>query len=132
MGFRVLRVFNQDRVAPGRAFGMHPHDNTEFISYVLKGAVEHRDTMGAATAQRPSEVQVLSAGSGVAHGEYNASPTGPQPFLRIWIESDEMSLDFPLCHEQKALPPSPRSTPADAPVRRRGERGLEHGRAGTL
>src|SRR5437773_9485365 len=86
MGFRALRVINQDRVAPGRGFGLHPHDNMEIISYVLAGAIEHRDTMGFTATLRPGEVQVISAGTGMAHSERNPSPTDPLHFLQVWIE----------------------------------------------
>ncbi|MGH2352635.1 MAG: pirin family protein [Chloroflexota bacterium] len=85
MGFRVLRVINQDRVAPGRGFGMHSHDNMEVISYVLEGAIEHRDTMGSTSVLRPGEVQVISAGTGMAHSEYNPSDSELLHFLQVWI-----------------------------------------------
>ncbi|MHB1132788.1 MAG: pirin family protein [Chloroflexota bacterium] len=101
-GFRDLLVINQDRVAPGRGFGLHPHDNMEIISYVLEGAIEHRDTMGSSAVLRPGEVQVISAGTGMAHSEQNASPTAALHFLQVWIVPNANDLE-PL-YQQKAFP----------------------------
>lgn len=109
-GFRSLLVINQDRVAPGRGFGLHPHDNMEIISYVLEGAIEHRDTMGSSSALRPGEVQVISAGTGMAHSEYNPSDSEQLHFLQVWIVPNVENLEplyqqrpFPLEERRNAL-----------------------------
>ena len=90
--FRSLRVLNEDVVAPGQGFGMHPHRDMEILTWVLEGALQHRDSMGNSGVIRPGELQHMSAGSGIMHSEFNASQTDPVHLLQIWIVPERRGL----------------------------------------
>ncbi len=93
LGFRSLRVINQDRIAPGGGFPTHPHDNMEIFTYVLEGSLQHRDSLGNGRALLPGQIQLMSAGSGVTHSEFNPSDSQPLHLLQIWIRPHTANLD---------------------------------------
>jgi quercetin 2,3-dioxygenase len=102
MGFRVLRVINEDRVEPGQGFGEHGHRDMEIISYVLDGALGHKDSLGNGSALRPGEFQCMTAGTGIRHSEFNPSGSEPVHFYQIWLLPDREGLAP--SYDQRAFP----------------------------
>lgn len=104
--FRGLRVINEDRVAPGQGFGMHGHRDMEIVTYVLEGALEHKDSLGNGSILRPGEFQRMSAGSGIRHSEFNPSPIEPVHLYQIWLMPNQLGVKP--SYEQKAFAESER------------------------
>src|SRR5262245_30391638 len=107
MGFRALRVINEDRVAPGTGFGMHGHHDMEIVTIVLSGALEHKDSLGNGEVLRPGEFQRMTAGRGIRHSEFNPSATEPVHLYQIWLLPRQPRL--PPSYEQKPFDPAARS-----------------------
>ncbi len=102
MGFRSLRVMNEDRVEPGKGFGTHPHRDMEIVTYVLEGALEHKDSMGNGEVLRPGEFQRMSAGTGITHSEFNPSEVEPVHLYQIWLFPERKGIEP--SYEQKRFP----------------------------
>ncbi|MEZ6042640.1 MAG: pirin family protein [Planctomycetaceae bacterium] len=102
MGFRSLRVMNEDIVAPGQGFGTHPHHDMEIVTYVLEGALEHKDSMGNGEILRPGEFQRMSAGTGITHSEFNPSDSEPVHLYQIWLFPERKGIEP--SYEQKQFP----------------------------
>lgn len=118
MGFGPLRVINDDRVAPGRGFGTHGHRDMEIVTWVLEGALAHRDSVGTGAVIHPGEAQIMSAGTGIQHSEMNPSPDTPMHFLQIWIVPQRRGL--PPRYDQRKVDVAGRLVPVVTPDGRDG------------
>jgi redox-sensitive bicupin YhaK (pirin superfamily) len=105
MGFRALRVINEDTVAPSRGFPPHSHDNMEILTYIIQGELQHQDSTGSKVIIKQGDVQLMSAGSGITHSEYNASSEKPVHLLQIWIHPDKDNLTP--SHYERTFPKKP-------------------------
>jgi hypothetical protein len=121
MGFRALRVINDDIIAPGGGFGEHPHRDMEIITWVLEGALRHRDSLGNGGVLGPGECQAMTAGSGIKHSEYNASDTEPVHLLQVWIMPARRAL--PPSYAQQPFPAEGRASRWQAVASAAGEAG---------
>ena len=124
MGFRVLRVINEDRVEPGQGFGAHGHRDMEIISYVLDGALAHKDSLGNGSVLRPGEFQCITAGTGIRHSEFNPSDSEPVHFYQIWLLPDRPGL--PPRYDQRTFPEEERRPAADGRLAGRAGRLPDH------
>jgi redox-sensitive bicupin YhaK (pirin superfamily) len=121
MGFRSLRVINDDIIEPGEGFGTHPHENMEIISYVVEGALEHKDSMGTGSVVRPNDVQRMSAGSGITHSEFNPLDDTPMRLIQIWIKPDKIGIEP--SYEQKTYTPEEKTNTLRLVASPNGEEG---------
>lgn len=124
MGFATLRVINDDVVAPGAGFNTHPHDNMEIVTYVIEGALEHRDSMGTGSVLRPGDVQRMSAGTGVTHSEFNHNKDQKLRLIQIWIQPAER--DLTPGYEEKSFPEESKRGRLQALVAPDGRDGAMH------
>ena len=112
MKFRSLRVMNEDTVAPGQGFGTHPHNDMEIVTYVLSGALEHKDSMGNGEVLRPGEFQRMTAGTGITHSEFNPSASEPVHLYQIWLFPERKGIEP--SYEQKRFPEAGTAQPTAA------------------
>lgn len=121
MRFRSLRVMNEDIVAPGQGFGTHPHNDMEIVTYVLQGALEHKDSMGNGEVLRPGEFQRMTAGTGITHSEFNPSRTDPVHLYQIWLFPERKGIEP--SYEQKRFPEEERHNQLRLVASRNAENG---------